>query len=83
LDGTTERAKATQARWAKKAKSVKPSDRDIRWLEFFIRETEKYDIHVGGLNILETLPIKPLSGCKIIPAGERKLSYLALKGQTE
>jgi hypothetical protein len=54
LDGFTERAKAAQARWVEKAKSIKPSDRDIRRLEFFIKETEKYDIHVGGpINILE------------------------------
>ena len=54
LDGTTDRAKVAQAKWTKKAKSIKPSARDIRRLEFFIQETENYNIHVGGpINILE------------------------------
>ena len=54
LDGTTERAKVAQAKWARKAKLIEPSARDTRRLEFFIQETEEYDTHVGGpINVLK------------------------------
>jgi hypothetical protein len=47
LDDKTHRAKQANIEWHKRSKSIPTSEQRLRWLEFIIQETSKYDKHVG------------------------------------
>lgn len=47
LDNKTPRAKRGSVEWHKRTKSIPTSEQRLRWLEFLIQETSKYDKHVG------------------------------------
>lgn len=49
LDKKTDRARKIDIEWNSRAKNIPVSQRRLRWFEFLIKETGKYDEHVGGL----------------------------------
>ena len=57
IEGHSERKKTVDAAWVRKMKTMPPSKRSFRWIEFLIQETAKYDKAVGiRVNVLEVLP---------------------------
>jgi hypothetical protein len=57
LEGQTERARQTRAAWDKRHKGPVQTTVGLRWYEYLIQETGKYDEGVGGpINALEIKP---------------------------
>jgi hypothetical protein len=54
IAGQTPRAREANSEWLQQARSIKPVDRDRKYLEFLIQTTAKYDPHVDTIvNVLE------------------------------
>jgi hypothetical protein len=48
LEGQTSRAKSVDADWRRISKPFPAKQRNVRWLEYLIKQTGKYDREVGG-----------------------------------
>src|SRR5271169_1778803 len=48
IDGQTIRAKGVDADWQRRSKAIPTRQRNLRWLEYLIKQTGKYDPEVGG-----------------------------------